>query len=1180
MKNFISAHNHPESRLTASKIDSFINKTKELGLNYISFADHGHMMSSLKCYMESTKKGLKPILGVELFFKDIDCDLIKGSKSEQSKYFTITVHALDQESFQALSKLVSRTSGLLINIDDRSYPSITWNDLQDISKYNVTAIIGGPNCMVAKHSLVSRGDISIKYFDRLNSIFKDRLYISLVPIKLDKSWKSIVRIKVSDKYYTLLGSDRVETNAAQKIRATELSNYYRHNFIKSVYINKIRFKVNKPLDHAIVENNFTGIKNGDILEKVNKLLYFLSKNRKMGDKLLLSTYSYYAYPQDKIVQDMKLGDSSRFYAEYSMKSSEEVKDYLLKLGMNEDEFKNAIENTHNYSELFSNFKLSFSPRLPECDGDPYERTLDLVNKLGRMDWNNSRYVDRFNQEISVLRDNGTINLLPYALPIAKIYDIYRDSGLLTGPGRGSAAGSLISYLIGITHVDPLKYELSFYRYFSPARAKMGNIPDIDSDLCDKKYLQGILQNLWPNKWAQASTRGMMRLKSSILDANRFSNKGEVESDIEKLSKSLPAAPQGISDSDFVFGYENEDGEHVDGLIDVSSDLKKYSEQRPSEWDIVKRSLGIVRQPGRHASAVFITDKEINELIATFFMSSTKVVQPEAKHSEFAGLIKYDFLGLNTLNIIQSTLKHINNKNKEDNIVGYFSHNGSKTFVWDLPDDENVYNSISAGQTETLFQLNTKSMLPYVLGIKPKNINDLATISALVRPGPLDFVDESTGRNMAEEYIERRNGRSIGRIQALNDLLPETYGSIVFQEQLTKICIELAGMEPEEAENVRIATGKKRIKDLQALKPIFVEGASKKVSVAEANEIWNMMEKFGRYGFNKSHAVCYSVITYATAFLKHHYPLEYWSAVLTHESEEVINQHLIKYVRDIIRPPDINTSQKEMAPDYTTNTIRQRLTLLKGMGDKQSDKIIANRPYTDIKDFIRRGECSNSLAKKLAHVGVLDSLFELNTSTEKKILLINQAVIDIEYEDKIASGKKPKAKKQADVDLEYVGLDSMTDYQIKKSIFPTMNYDLHSITMSGSGRVNPHGKYPICTINNSDYRYVSGNAVSKIDSTDVENEVTVACVGYVINTSEFTYQSGSKKALKIFLDCSGYVSEKVLWPSRETGKLDYPKTLKKGAVVLVSLNKRPGKPYTNIVDIEVIKESLDKDKKKK
>lgn len=864
---FVHSINHPESYLSAGTIAAMIKRTKDLGHEYMAFADQGHTMSSLKCYMESKKKGLNPILGVEFYFKDSNCEIIKGTKSELSKYFTITIYAKDQTAYQHLVKLSSRAGGKRVVLGEKSFTLLNWSDLKEISLLGTVAVAGGPNCIIGKHALTGRGDLSFKVFSKLNEMFGNRLYLSITTVELSHQWKSMVSITIGDKRVEVPASSRVDTDFINKARFSELARSSRHSIIKNIYINKIKFPVNKLFSGAKLKNEFVPIASGDILLKINKLLYFIAEKNNTKQNLLVSSYSYYSNKDDKIVQDMKLGEIKRLFPNYHIQDSEEVKEYLQqKMQLGELEISSIASNTQEWASQFKEFKLSYNYRLPTSEQDPLKKTMELIKQNGRMKWDDPVYCERLKLELETLKDNGKLNLLPYFFPISDVFDFYKANNRLVGPGRGSAGGCLIAYLIGVTQIDPILYDLSFSRFISTARILKGAFPDIDVDIPSKVLILGkdgnggFLNQKWPGMVAQVSTRGMMRLKSSVKDVNRFINKGSVEQKIEALSKKLPASPQGISDSDFVFGYES-DEEHIPGLIESSQDLQDYSLERPEEWEIVKKSLGVVRQPGRHASAVVISNEPIENVIGVMEVGGVKrVTQPEAKQAEFAGMIKYDFLGLKTLKWIEGALVHINKKAQENHEIGYFTHNGKKTYIWDLPTDGSVYNMIGSGGTETLFQLDTKSMTPYVLAIKPQNIIDVATIQALVRPGPLDYIDPKTGRNAAQEYIERRFGRSTTDIPILAKLLPNTYGSIVFQEDITLIAKEVGGMSNDEAEDVRIAMGKKLMKDLMALKPKFIEGAIKKVDEATANTIWDMMETFGKYGFNKSHAVAYSVIT--------------------------------------------------------------------------------------------------------------------------------------------------------------------------------------------------------------------------------------------------------------------------------------------------------------------------------
>jgi DNA polymerase-3 subunit alpha len=332
--------------------------------------------------------------------------------------------------------------------------------------------------------------------------------------------------------------------------------------------------------------------------------------------------------------------------------------------------------------------------------------------------------------------------------------------------------------------------------------------------------------------------------------------------------------------------------------------------------------------------------------------------------------------VSALKDINLCLKYINKKHGNKDVeTGYFYHNDKKEYIWDLPEDMDVFKMLWQGKTETVFQLNSTTATPLVKKIKPESVLDCAVITSLGRPGPLDFIDEKTGRNMAEEYAYRKAGLSKGDLPILEQLIPETYGVLVFQEQVTKIARELGQMSVIDAENVRIGMGKKKIKLLNSLKPQFIKGASQKVGEELAEKVWSMMATFARYGFNKSHAVAYSVISYACAFLKHHYPLEWWAAVLSNADDKEINEVFYKYVKDMVLPPDVNTSTEQMEVDYNINKIRNKLSVISRLGETAAENIIDKRPYKDLKDFVEKGACGPALTRKLVYVGALDSLFE-------------------------------------------------------------------------------------------------------------------------------------------------------------------------------------------------------------
>ena len=1227
--NFISPINHPESSLSGSTVQSMIDRAKELGLSYFSIADQSTLSCALETYRIAKDKNLKPIIGMEIFFKDNNCPITKGTPSDNIKYFKMAVHAMDQKAYQLLVKMISDSSRPTTMVGEVSVKLFNWNDLETISKYNTTVCTTDAEDIITKHLLVGQAQNSVKYYQKLKDLFQDRFYPTIVPLTQDKYWNSFVKVTLkSGTKVEIPYNDRVDVEEWVEYKKKDGGRWVKmnkptasilHKFksrkkrITHIYVGGIRSKVadeHMEIASTSVVTSFSLLPE-DIQEKSNKLMYGLAKKFGDVDRLLINSYSFFSTKEDKIVQDMKLGEDRRVYQTQYMSSTEDVRDYLgSTLGLSEGEISKLVENSKRWASRFDSFELSYDYRLPEVDGSPQENLINIIKEKGRMKWTDPVYLKQFREELALLTENGVINLIPYFLPIGDIYKYYEDSGYLTGPARGSAAGFLISYLLGITHVDPIRYGLHSSRFLTVDRIQHGDFPDFDADLESRIPLvgedgnSGYLFNRWGNKAAQVSTRTLLRLKSAILDANRFAH-GKVEPEIAEFSKGLPPTPQGVSDEDFVFGYEDGSGSHVPGLLEKSDDLQKYAVERPEEWEMVKRALSLSRQNSRHACAFLISDRAIEDTIPIMEVGGVKrVAQFKAKECEKAGLIKYDFLVVSALKDIRLCVDYINKKNKDENKPGWFSHNGSHTYVWDLPEEEKVFEMLSRGETQTVFQLNSASSTPFVKKIKPQSILDCAVITSLVRPGPLDFVDPKTGRNMAEEYIERRWGRSKGDIPILDELLPETYGIICLQEQITKIAKDLAGMEVADAENVRIGVSKKKKKLIESLKPKFVEGATKKVDEETALKIWDMMETFARYGFNKSHAVSYSFISYACAFLMHHYPLEWWASVLSNASDKEIKEVFFKYVKDIVLPPDINTSTEEITIDYESGKIRDKLSMIVGLGEKVANKIIDGRPYKDLDDFVRKKVCGQVLAKKLAHVGVLDSLFgKVNGESEsektiRKIEALEKAIKRIEFEDKILEYDEKikkssedegavkrltknresyikKGPKEATVDPAYVALTKKRDYLIKKSIFPTMNLDLVGVLKGNSNTPVLYTEKGLYAMNkwNKENRVVDGSTLQKIDNTNVNQDTYFCTPGYVVSMEEFSYQNNTRKALKLMIDSSGYLSEKVIWPDYNTGELKYPESLGKGCIAYFFYSKKAGKPYTNIMDISVEEKAI-------
>jgi len=1181
----ISPHCHPESPLTGSTLSTLINRAKELGRTHFAHTDHGHLSSAMKTYAAAKKAGLKFIPGIEIYFKDNQCPIIQGTSANRCKYFTLSLYCEDQAAYQELCKIVSKTNFATISIYEQPQQLWTWTDLERISNFNVNIVLGGIHCIVGKTLLAGHPDLAEKVLIKLSNIFgKENVYTSLLCEPWLKKWQSVVQIYYEDGTSDcLLASDQITTDRARRIKAIDLTTRAGHQEIKSKSVAMTAYDVNKRIKEVVPHKGFLPLPGGDASLKINRFLKAMSARH--GLTLLATDYAYYANREDKVVQTMRLDGNDKLHSNLHMKTEHEILQYLIKtLNIQPIEAQQILKNNESWAAKFDNLKLEYSWRLANAGESPIRQAMELIKKNGRMKWDNPVWVARLKEELEVIAKNPVKDLTSYFLPISDVLNHYKANGQLTGPGRGSAGGSLFCYLLGITQIDPFEYDLPFQRFFSLDRIIMKELPDIDVDLEARELLvgddghSGYLYGRWGDKAAQISTRTTIRLKSAIKDTARYFH-GKVPNDVEVFSKGLPAPPQGVNDHDFVFGFEDQEGNHVQGLIETSEDLKKYAEAHPREWDTISKAMGITRAFSKHASAFVLSDIPIQNTVPT---RDGNVTQYEAKESEAAGLIKYDFLVIHQLRDIRVCLDLINKKNSKNHVVGNFDHDGKETYIWALPKDPEVFKSIWDGQTETCFQINTKSMTPFVKQIMPHSIIDLATILALVRPGPMDFIDADTGRNMTEEYVQRRNGSGKDDLPELLELLPETYGIITFQEQLNKIARDLAGFSGPAAETLRKHMAKKKMVELMKIKPSFIEGARKKVSQEIAEGIWERMVTFGRYGFSIIHAVEYAHITYACMFLKHHYPLEWWAAVLTNAEEQEITGKFWPYVKERMMPPDINLSGDTMVVDYRTNKIRSKMGVIRGMGDASIEPIVNNRPYKDIEHFVNLEVAGQSLSHKLIHVGVLDSLFPSSSSLKEKFFAYENAVEQKKFSDKVKeaqeSGKKLCATgpKQATVPEEWLEIEQhpFKNAAAKKSVLPSLVVDLHALGKKYSKVLKKNAQVPIVkNLRNQDTVLVNGEILKRLDELDgeaVREDRYVAATCFVVKAEEFSYPKAkpTKRALKLILDADGYVSEKVLWPDYDSGELNYPKELKKNSIATVFFRKKAGRKDMSISSVVV------------
>jgi DNA polymerase-3 subunit alpha len=547
----------------------------------------------------------------------------------------------------------------------------------------------------------------------------------------------------------------------------------------------------------------------------------------------------------------------------------------------------------------------------------------------------------------------TMGFAGYFLIVSDFIKAGRDMGVFVGPGRGSAAGSVVAYCIGITNIDPIKYNLLFERFLNPDRKSM---PDIDTDFDDEgrqRVIDYVVDKYGKNQVAQIITYGTMAAKMSIKDVARVMDLPLAESNM--LAKLVPDKPgtelrrvlkapitikEGEKSLEEKEGYQQEDIENIKRLREIYNG----TDIRAQVLKEAERLEGSVRNTGIHAAGIIIAPTDLTDLlpVATARDSNLWVTQIEGSVIEDAGVIKMDFLGLKTLSILKTALELI--KQNHNQVIDLDT----------IPlDDEKTFQLYQRGETNATFQFESVGMQKYLRDLKPDKFDDLIAMNALYRPGPIAYIPK---------FIDRKHGREqiSYDLEDMKEYLEDTYGITVYQEQVMLLSQSIGGFSKGDADVLRKAMGKKQKSVLDKMKTQFITGATAKGHAAATLEkIWTDWEAFAQYAFNKSHSTCYAFVAYQTAYLKAHYPGEYMSAVLNHAGAiDKITFFMEECKRMGIKVlgPDINESLKGFAVNQK-GEIRFGLGGLKGVGDAAVDNIIAEREkngqYADVFDFIKR-----------------------------------------------------------------------------------------------------------------------------------------------------------------------------------------------------------------------------------
>ncbi|MBK8956700.1 MAG: DNA polymerase III subunit alpha [Saprospiraceae bacterium] len=688
-------------------------------------------------------------------------------------------------------------------------------------------------------------------------------------------------------------------------------------------------------------------------EKINQVLLGFAKKYEL--KVIATNDVHYLEEEDYKPHDVLLCVNTNSSVEETDRFQFPSSDFYFKTQQEMlntfSDLPEAVDRTQEVADKCFTPNLERNvllPNFPVPENFPtqnaYLEHLVYEGALNRYKHIDAQLKSRIEFELSVIEK---MNFGGYFLIVQDFIRKAREMGVSVGPGRGSAAGSVVAYCLTITDIDPIKYNLLFERFLNPERI---SLPDIDIDFDDRgrqKVIDYVVEQYGRNQVAQIVTFGTMAAKSSIRDVARVKQLDLASAD--RLAKLVPTRP-GISLRYIMDETTNLSEEFQPDEKKRIEDLRQIRKQTGLESEVLEMAMkleGSVRNTGVHAAGIIIAPDEITKFIPVCTAKDTDllVTQVEGGVIEKTGLLKMDFLGLNTLSIINDTQTNIERKYGPEARVDL--HKISF-------DDPQTLELFQSGHTIGLFQFESEGMRGHLKNLKPSGIEDVIAMNALFRPGPMAYIDEFIARKHQRVYIEYPH-------PWLEEILRPTYGIMVYQEQIMQTAQIMADYSLGEADVLRRAMGKKQVDEMEKQSKIFVERCEKKgVEPKKAQEIFDVMMKFAMYGFNRSHSAAYSVLAFQTAYLKTHYPEEFMAAVLTANKNNVSDLSI--YLRECQRMklnvlgPDINESEI----DFTVNEksqIRFGLSALKGIGEGPVEEILkertANGPFKDFADLIKR-----------------------------------------------------------------------------------------------------------------------------------------------------------------------------------------------------------------------------------
>ena len=876
--SFVHLHVHTEYSLLdgACRIDSMMDRVKELGQTAVAITDHGVMYGCIDFYKAAKAAGIKPIIGCEVYVAP--------------RRMTDRTHGIDNESYHLVLLCENRKGyeNLCYLVSEAflhgfySKPRI---DLELLEQYHegliaLSACLGGaiPQALLAEDYEGAKA-----YALRMSRMFgPERFYLELQDHSIDK------QRPVNQ------GLQRLARETGLPLVVTNDAHYLRK-------------------EDADIQDVLLCIQTGKTVDEINRMRF----------------------------------ETQEFY----LKSEQELRELFPNCP---EAFDNTVKIAQmcNVDFTFHEYHLPAYPVPEGCTNEEYFRKLCEEGFRERYPDEPKEYRERMEYEISVISSMGYVN---YYLIVWDFIHYAKSVGIPVGPGRGSGAGSIVAYCIHITEVDPMKYNLIFERFLNPERVSM---PDFDTDFCQERrgeVIDYVYRKYGSDRVAQIVTFGTMAARGAIRDVGRVLNFTFAETDV--VAKQVPAGPHVTLKS----------------ALAESPRLKEMYDGDPRVHQLIDTAMrleGMPRNTSTHAAGVVITAQPVCSYVPLSKNDDTIVTQYTMTTIEELGLLKMDFLGLRNLTVIQDAEKQIQLL-EPDFRIDRAPDNDPETFAM-----------LSEGKTQGVFQMESAGMTGVCVNMKPSSIEDITAIVALYRPGPMDSIPRFIANKLDASKVTYKT-------PLLEPILKVTYGCIVYQEQVIEIFRNLGGYTMGQADNIRRAISKKKLKVIEEERKVFVYGdpgqnisgaIAKGVSETAAQSIYDEIVDFANYAFNKSHAVCYAVVAYQTAYLKCHYPKQYMAALMTSVLDSAVK--ISTYIAECkelgiaLLPPDINHSEDHFSVEE--GGIRFGLGAVKNIGRGLIRSVSAQRkengPFKSLQDFLERmeeGELNKRAVENLIRCGAMD-----------------------------------------------------------------------------------------------------------------------------------------------------------------------------------------------------------------